>query len=408
MSTPHFMYRKTRPAHRAASGVTALVCLVAQLAVPFRAEAAPLGSSASGGGSSLPPSISAIQNFQPDLFTGRATTAIPLAVPPGRRGLQPALALSYSSTGRNSWVGVGWSLDLGYIERSTKDGAPNYSLDKYSFLIQGVQSELVTAPGGTYRAKDEGLFLKFEKTATGWTVWDKAGTRYLFGQSTAARVINPTDATKIFRWHLDKVIDVFGNNMTVSYTKDGNQCYPDTISYTGFESPAQSGFAEVKFVLDTAARPDVEVSYRPGFELRTAKRLKQIETRAKVGSVLQPARRYDLVYTLSGRTSRSLLTSVRTIGSNFTSATPTCLPKTVFGYQGSSNPTYQMTSTSSTSVAQWNVRVAPLQQGDVYACSPNENPPWEPTVVGQNPPSIDGVDWQGNSDGSFSVTLPHS
>src|SRR3990167_4194087 len=107
---------------RAVAGLTAGVLLISQLALPPRAEASHLGSSTASAGSAPPPSISAIQSFQPDLFTGRATTSIPIAVPPGRKGIQPSLALAYSSSGRNGWVGVGWSLEIGEIERSTKDG----------------------------------------------------------------------------------------------------------------------------------------------------------------------------------------------------------------------------------------------------------------------------------------------
>src|SRR3989338_1591352 len=127
------MSKRTGTPQRFLAGLTAAVLLIAQLAIPQRAQASP-GSSTASSGSLPPPSVSAIQSFQPDLFTGRATTSVPIALPPGRKGMQPSLALSYSSSGRNGWLGVGWSLDLGYIEHSTKNGVPRYDAsDTFTF-----------------------------------------------------------------------------------------------------------------------------------------------------------------------------------------------------------------------------------------------------------------------------------
>jgi hypothetical protein len=58
----------------------------------------------------------------PDLFTGNLAQTIPIQVVPGRRGMQPDLALRYRSSGGNGFAGVGWDLDLGSVERRTKDG----------------------------------------------------------------------------------------------------------------------------------------------------------------------------------------------------------------------------------------------------------------------------------------------
>ncbi|MDF0650344.1 MAG: SpvB/TcaC N-terminal domain-containing protein [Nitrospira sp.] len=63
-------------------------------------------------------------SLQPDLFTGTLTGSIPIEVPPGRNGIQPNLALVYESAGGNGWVGMGWKLEMGAIERQTRWGAP--------------------------------------------------------------------------------------------------------------------------------------------------------------------------------------------------------------------------------------------------------------------------------------------
>jgi len=54
--------------------------------------------------------------------TGAAAYSIPVKVPPGRGGVQPSLALSYSNSAKNGWVGVGWSIEMGAIQRATKRG----------------------------------------------------------------------------------------------------------------------------------------------------------------------------------------------------------------------------------------------------------------------------------------------
>ena len=239
--------RYTHPLKRFTSGLAALTLLVSQLSFPPFAQASHLGSSTASAGTAPPPGVSAVQSFQPDLFTGRATTSIPIAVPPGRKGVQPSLALAYSSSSRNSPLGVGWSLDVGYIERNTKNGVPKYdSSDTFTFLFQGVSSELVQIPDGTYRAKDEGAFLRFEnKGVSGWEVRDKSGTRYFFGQTVSSQI---ESSGKIFRWVLDKVIDVQGNSLVVSTLKDQGQLYPSQILYSAHDPTGMAASNAVNFL----------------------------------------------------------------------------------------------------------------------------------------------------------------
>src|SRR3989338_7955388 len=302
------------PIRRLTPLVTAGALLVTQLGPLPPAEASHVGSSTASAGSAPPPAVTAIQSSQPDLFTGRAASSIPIAVPPGRKGIQPALALAYASSSRNGWVGMGWSLELGYIEHSTKAGVPAYDAsDAYTFMFQGVASELVRIPDGTYRAKDEGLFLRFEQNGLdGWEVRDKSGTRYLFGGAPASE---HTNARGTFRWCLRKIVDPNGNTLSVTYTKDQGQMYLSRIDYTGHESGGVQDAAPTNYIeFITESRPDVDVSYRSGEAVKTVLRLKEIAAYAQG----QLARKYVLSYTQSPQSGRSRLASVTQVGSDNT------------------------------------------------------------------------------------------
>ena len=117
-------------------------------------------------------------NVQPSGNTGAAGTGIPIVVPPGRNGIAPNLALTYSSSGGNGPLGAGWSLDVGSIQRNTKRGVC-YDCNDYVTSINGSASELVPRPdwntycsGGTaYGAKIEGGFSHYCKISSdGWEV----------------------------------------------------------------------------------------------------------------------------------------------------------------------------------------------------------------------------------------------
>ncbi|RLB71668.1 MAG: hypothetical protein DRH04_01275 [Deltaproteobacteria bacterium] len=270
-------------------------------------------------------SFDAAQASQADLFTGRATTSIPIFIPPRRKGLQPNVALSYSSGGGNSWLGVGWNLDFGSISRSTKWGVPKYdSTDKYVLNFGGGASELVEIDTNEYRMKHEALFLKIEKDGDIWTVTDKSGTVYTFGSAAASRL---TNSNGIFSWHLDRVEDTNGNYMTYTYVKDQGQIYPSQIDYNGHTSGV-SPTHQVLFTLEDRFvgddYKDVTFSYISSSRVTTAKRLKEIEVR--VGGSL--ARKYEIEYIYSDSTGRSLIDSIQEIGKDGTST----LPEITFTY----------------------------------------------------------------------------
>ena len=47
---------------------------------------------------------------------GTASLSYPIIIPPGRKGVQPQLAVTYDSGSGNGWLGVGWNLAVPTIE----------------------------------------------------------------------------------------------------------------------------------------------------------------------------------------------------------------------------------------------------------------------------------------------------
>lgn len=291
---------------------------------------------------------SSITGVQPDLFTGGLNSTIQIDVPQGRAGIQPQLNLIYHSAIGNGWVGKGWRLDLGSIERQTKNGL-GYLMDDFVLMLEGSARELVkkSPDDGYFWSKFEGSFTRVQKLSAPdgkpyFQTTDRSGVAYRFGYSSASRIGDPVDATKIFKWCLDRVEDPDGNYMTVTYVGDQGQGYIDRIDYTGNGTLAPTN--TVKFYRES--RPDAADMYTTNFKIKTAYRLKTIEVRAGGGLV----RVYKLSYTVSARSGRSTLTSVQQVGKDATiDAAGTVsggatLPAQTFGYASEGTDAFQSQS----------------------------------------------------------------
>lgn len=261
------------------------------------------------------------ESFQTDLATGAATMSVPITTPPGRKNMQPKLALSYSSNNSNGTVGVGWALPQSLIQRSTKTGAPRYDdSDTFIFASSGANAELVEISEGGYRAKIEGSFMKYlyDATENTWTVYDKQGTKYYFGQNSASRL---EEGIKTYAWYLDKVEDIYGNYITYIYDKPADgQIYLQEIQYTGGTGLSP----DKKIVFNYEERPDKLYSMRSGWEIKTSLRLDNIEVKVSDNLVWK----YVLNYNISSDTGRLLLGSV-TVEDKYGIA----LPAKTFTYQ---------------------------------------------------------------------------
>ena len=165
----------------------------------------------------------------------------------------------------------------------------------------------------------------YDDAGSFWTVWDKSGTRFTFGSSIDSRIVDPSDTTKIFAWHLDSVQDVYGNTVLFTYMKDGSQIYISQIDYTSNDlaSPALTTDKAVELLYEDG-RPDIVSTYRSGFNITTNKRLKEIVV--KVDALL--VWRYVLDYSQSLDTNRSLVSQVTLFDADDNS-----LPPKQFRYQ---------------------------------------------------------------------------
>ncbi|SNT40931.1 RHS repeat-associated core domain-containing protein [Actinomadura meyerae] len=217
--------------------------------------------------------------------SGDFTWSYPMRVPPTPGGLTPKVEISYSSAsvdgktansnGQPSWVGEGFDLWPGYIERRYKscedDGAPKdewgispgdqcWGYDNATVTWNGKGGELIKASDGSWRIKgDDGTkFEKLTSSATGngddngeyWKVTTTDGTQYFFGLNrlpgweTGKPETNSTWTSPVFgddsgepchdssfagswcqqayRWNLDYVVDPSGNAINYTYGTETN------------------------------------------------------------------------------------------------------------------------------------------------------------------------------------------
>jgi len=263
----------------------------------------------------VPPSGGGAQNgmgekFSPDLFTGTGNFSVPIAVPDGRNGFQPELTLGYSTGNGNGPFGMGWALGIPGVTRKTNRGIPVYNDNEDVFLLSGaedlvpVKQERETVQSGNesitwlrtyYRPRTEGLFARIihhKKNSNNpnysedyWEVKSKDGLISIYDQTVA----NPENRKAIFAWHLGKTIDPFGNEIIYEYERElvvstntaqphsYDQLYLSSIHYAQYHENSVKKYAcEVRFHYEE--RPDAFSVYRQGFEMRTTKRCKSIET----------------------------------------------------------------------------------------------------------------------------------
>ncbi len=295
-------------------------------------------TSESGGGSSS-------EGAEASAFNGAFTYTYPITIPPGRGDMTPNLELTYSSSGGSDHdlFGYGWSINIPYIERLYKSGGqhPFNNNDYYSSL----SGELVRVGSTTeYKTKvEQGHFVDYEFANDAWTATTTDGTVYTFGSTTASRQNNASSTGQIHKWMVSEIRDTNDNYQEFTYHKDGNQIYPEKITYTG-HGTTDGDFA-VEF--DREAKTQAFINHYSAFETETQYRIKEI--RAEIDNAW--VRKYALTYATGDNAKRDLLTEITESGQEDGTSVTKSLPAEKYTYEETNLKTWSYASSYDLSTA---------------------------------------------------------
>lgn len=266
---------------------------------------------------------------------GAATYSIPIDIPSGINGIQPAVSISYSSQGGgNGYSGHGWSLSgISMITRAGKNffhngiATPvNYTGANDAFVMDGQRLMLISgtngAAGSTYGTEQES-FSKIEATGGNgnspdlFKVTTKNGTILEYGSDNSKLKTN--DGINTIFWMLRRVKDASGNYMEYNYSIDNtNRFYClSSITYTRNDNTGTQPSYQVVFTYSTKTDYQSCPLYISGSSIYSAKILDKIDVKKMDGTQI---RSYAFAYQY--RQKKYFLTSVTEAGSDGTTLNP--------------------------------------------------------------------------------------
>ncbi|MBB4678685.1 RHS repeat-associated core domain-containing protein [Crossiella cryophila] len=216
-------------------------------------------------------SLSPSATWEVAAHSGDFSWSYPLRVPPAPGGLEPDLALSYRSSSvdgrssvtnnQSSWIGEGWDLWPGFIERSygscLDDGHQTGDLcwrnDNATASFPGSGGTLIRGEGDTrwHLKSDDGAKVERirdpghrngDNDGEHWKITTTDGTQYWFGSQPDSRstwtvpvfgddrdepcnrgTYDTSHCVQAWRWNLDKVVDRNGNAIRYFYEPETNR-----------------------------------------------------------------------------------------------------------------------------------------------------------------------------------------
>jgi len=284
---------------------------------------------------------------------GEASLIMQLQTVPGR-GVEPSIALTYSSSGGDGVVGVGFSITGGSaitrcpstlidgeIRDVRYDDLDKLCLDGRAMVVVGKgpgRIEYRTRPDTHTKIighdpDNDGMPRSFD-------VFTPSGLRIEYGTTAGTRPRGPGGVPRAYLAAVAR--DGRGNSMDFAY------CFADAgeytaeyalqeIRYTRFEgSPALEPSRAVKLVYGTKDPADIRIHYSRGMALQSSLLLNEVQM---LGPGEELVRRYPLTYELSPTTSRTRLMQVEECSGDV------CKPPTRFSYK-SDEPGFQERVTS--------------------------------------------------------------
>ncbi|MEO1267690.1 MAG: SpvB/TcaC N-terminal domain-containing protein, partial [Myxococcota bacterium] len=244
------------------------------------------------------------ENVDLDPNMGVMRYGVPIQIPEGFPSMKPPLTLGYSSGDGGGVVGIGWRMEMPYIERMTYRGLPEYQRD--DDFCMGGGNQLVLSPNSeppTYRARYEKEFVRYRWREAGdgsegyWTAEYPDGRVGYFGAMADGTIVDSARVSGdqgTFRYMLVEMTDVYGHRVHYNYQKYGNVALVRSVGYVFTEGPDTPRYS-VSFQYEERMDEtgfDYLSDAKAGFDELLTQRLMAIN----VFSGAERIRRYELTY----------------------------------------------------------------------------------------------------------------
>jgi len=240
----------------------------------------------------IPGSINGAMNVGSN---GKISYTIPINISPGTKGMQPSIAIEYSSGSGNGLLGLNWQLGgISSISRNAKtsyydnENTPIQYTTSDAFSLNG--QRLISTGVNTY-SPENNPYVKVAFNSNGFKITYPSGIVEQYGQ-TATSQITPVGASLPVQYCLNRITDSDSNYVDYSYLADASRGENriDEIKYTGNSTSNKSPFNSIKFVY--SRRTDQNTYYISGYPMQQTLRLDAI----RVFNEERMAKEYTFTY----------------------------------------------------------------------------------------------------------------